>query len=51
MKSNNQAQAHRHATTALNLRRYGQDKQAQEYWELAKAYAKLAQEAGYERVA
>lgn len=49
MKSNFRTKAHIHAEMALNQRRCGQDKQAREYWELAKAYAKLAQEAGYAR--
>lgn len=49
MKSNFRIKAHTNAEISLNLRRCGQDKQAREYWELAKAYAKLAQEAGYAR--
>lgn len=36
--TNNQALAHRHATIALNLYRCGQDKQARQHWELAKAH-------------
>lgn len=45
MKSNNQALAHRHATIALNLYRCGQDKQARQHWELAKAHVNIILEA------
>lgn len=41
MKSNNQVMAHRHATIALNLYRCGQDKQARQHWELAKAHVNI----------